>query len=79
MLHTFTGVRANDSVNERDWALTTVWALSMDAVGVDLILMVFSSYVMWYPLKPKRRWGIVALMLGFATCGLIVVGLRWIV
>ena len=55
-----------------------VWAFSMDAVGVGLILMVFSSYVMWYQLKPKRCWGIVALLLGFTTSGIFVAGLRWL-
>lgn len=78
LLHTFTGVRSTDPANERDWVLTTVWALSMDAVGLGLVVMVFSSYIMWYRLKSKRRGGIVALALGFVTCGLFVAGLRWL-
>ncbi len=78
LLHTFTGVRSTDPANERDWVLTTVWALSMDAVGFGLVVMVFSSYIMWYRLKSKRRGGIVALALGFVTCGLFVAGLRWL-
>ena len=40
VLHTFTGVRSGDERNYRDWVLTTVWALSMDAVAVGLLLMV---------------------------------------
>jgi hypothetical protein len=76
VLHTFTGVRTTDVANSRDWVLTTVWALSMDAVAVGLVAMVFSSYIMWYRLKAKRRWGVVALLLGSATCGAFVVGLR---
>jgi hypothetical protein len=78
VLHTFTGVRAADPHNGRDWALTTVWALSMDAVAIGLILMVLGSYVMWFRLKAKRRWGIVALLLGFVSCGAFVAGLRWL-
>lgn len=78
VLHTFTGVRAADTRNGRDWALTTVWALSMDAVAVGLMIMVFGSYVMWFRLKAKRRWGIVALLLGFLSCGAFVVGLGWL-
>ena len=78
VLHTFTGVRATDARNGRDWALTTVWALSMDAVAVGLIVMVFSSYVMWYQLKPKRRGGVIALLLGFASCMAFLAGFRWI-
>jgi hypothetical protein len=78
VLHTFTGMRAGDIANERDWILTSVWALSMDAVALGLIWMVISSYVMWYRLPAKRRGGIVALMLGFAACAAFVAGLQWL-
>lgn len=77
LLHTFTGVRAGDAVNQRDWILTTIWTLSMDAVSIGLIVMVLGSYVMWYRLDGKRPLGIVALVLGFASCGAFVVGVRW--
>ena len=73
-----TGVRMGDSTNDRDWALTTVWALSMDALAVGLILMVVSSLYMWWGLKQKRRFGALALGLGLASCGLFVVGFRWL-
>jgi hypothetical protein len=79
VLHTFTGVRAADTRNARDWTLTTVWALSMDAVAAGLIIMVFSSYIMWYRLKTKRRGGVAALLLGFVSCGAFVLGLRWLI
>jgi hypothetical protein len=79
LLHTFTGVRAADARNVRDWTLTSVWALSMDAVAAGLIVMVFSSYIMWYRLKAKRRGGIVALLLGFVSCCAFVTGLRWLI
>jgi hypothetical protein len=78
VLHTFTGVRAGDTRNRRDWTLTSVWALSMDAVAVGLIVMVLSSYVMWYPLKAKRRAGVVALLLGFVSCSAFLAGFRWL-
>lgn len=78
LLHTFTGVRAGDTRNERDWLLTTVWALSMDAVALGLIWMVVSSYIMWYRLPTKRRGGIVALTLGCVSCAAFVAGLRWL-
>jgi hypothetical protein len=77
-LHTFTGVRRNDARNQRDWILTTVWALSMDALAGGVILMVFSSFYMWWVLKPKRALGLAALGLGIIVCGLFVSGLRWI-
>lgn len=78
LLHTFTGVRAADTINARDWVLTTVWAFSMDAVAVGLIVMVLGSYLMWYRLKDKRRAGAIALVLGVVTCGVFVGGLSWL-
>src|SRR5262245_43709399 len=68
LLHTFTGVPATDTRNARDWMLTRVWAYSMDAVAVGLIVMVFSSYLMFYRLNPKRRGGGIALLLGVVPC-----------
>ncbi len=78
VLHTFTGVRMADPRNQRDWMLTTVWALAMDALAVGLVLMVSTSIYMWYGLKQKRRLGLVTLGLGVLACGLFVVGLKWL-
>ena len=77
-LHTFTGAPAADSRNRRDWTLTTVWALSMDAVAAGLIVMVLGSYVMWFRLRDKRLGGVVALALGFISCGAFIGVLRWL-
>jgi hypothetical protein len=78
ILHTFTGARLDDSRNARDWVLTSVWAWTMDAVAVGLILMVLSSYDMWFELPQKRKLGGVALLTGFLSCGLFCFGLRWL-
>lgn len=78
VLHTFTGVRASDPRNERDWILTRVWALAMDAVAVGLVLMVLSGLWLWWRLPAKRRLGVVSLLLGVVTCFWFVVGLRWL-
>ena len=75
VLHTFTGTPSTDSRHGRDWLLTTVWALTMDAVALGLIVMVLSSYVMWYRLKTKRLAGAVALVLGLISCIVMVCGL----
>lgn len=77
VLHTFTGVRANDPANQRDWILTTVWALAMDAVAAGLIFMVGSGIVMWLGLSGKRLVGMIALASGTVACGWFVIGLRW--
>lgn len=50
----------------------------MDAVAVGLILMVFSSYYMWFELPGKRGLGAVALGVGMLSCGLFCFGLRWL-
>lgn len=78
MLHTFVGVSADDSRNQRDWVVTWLWALSMDAVAAGIILMVLSSYFMWWSLKGKRLLGIAALGSGALVCGLFIAGLRWL-
>ena len=62
VLHTFTGVQMDDPRNSRDWALTSLWAFSMDAVAAGLIFMVLSSLSMWFKLprianlRPVLRW-----------------------
>jgi len=78
LLHTFTGVRASDSINERDWVMTTIWAICMDAVALGSIFMVFSSLYMWWSQTQKLRWGSAALGLGVVSCSFFVVGLRWL-
>ena len=78
ILHTFTGAPAADSRNRRDWTLTTLWALSMDAVAGGLIVMVLGSYVMWFRLRAKRIGGVIALALGFISCGAFIGALRWL-
>jgi hypothetical protein len=75
VLHAFTGVPQASAQSERDWILTTIWAMAMDAVAAGLVLMVVSSYVMWFQLRTRRRSGIVALGAGVACCIALVAGL----
>ncbi|SPE54197.1 membrane hypothetical protein [Verrucomicrobia bacterium] len=78
VLHTFTGIPVENAPTRRDWALTLVWAYSMDAVAAGLIFMVLSSWYMWFELPQKRLPGAVVLSLGSLICGLFCVGLRWL-
>jgi hypothetical protein len=78
MLHTFTGLRLDDPQNQRDWLLTSLWAFAMDFVAVGLILMVLSSFWMWFERKEKRFQGCLALLAGFLACGLFCLGLSWL-
>ena len=75
IFHTFSGSRYNAPAATRDWALTTMWTLSMDALAAGLVVMVLGSYYMWYRLKPKRRLGAAVLIAGFLACGLFLVAL----
>jgi hypothetical protein len=77
ILHSFTGVRMDDSRNGRDWILTSVWALTMDAVAAALLLMVLSSLYMSLELRSKRLGGVIFLSAGLLSCALFCVGLRW--
>lgn len=79
ILHTFTGVRMADPANQRDWSMTTLWAFCMDALALDQILMVLSGIYMWWDQKRKRWLGLIALGAGALSCGLFVIGLRWLV
>jgi len=76
VFHTFSGSRYN-APDQRDWALTTVWVIAMDALAAGLIVMVAGSYYMWYRLKRDHTLGIVALIAGFASCALFFAGFVW--
>jgi hypothetical protein len=75
--HTFSGWRYNAPGTRRDWIVTSVWVVAMDALAAGLLVMVFGSYYMWYRLKPKRTLGWIALSAGILSCGAFVFGLRW--
>lgn len=77
-LHVFSGVSLDDPRQTRDWALTWVWALSMDAVAAGLIFMVLSSLYMWWERPEKRIVGAAVLGVGTLICGLFCLGLRWL-
>ena len=75
--HSFSGSRYNAPATQRDWWVTSVWTLAMDALAIGLAMMVCGSYYMWYRLKPKRTLGVVALAAGWLTCAWFVFGLSW--
>jgi len=75
--HTFSGSRYNVPGTSRDWLLTSLWVVAMDALSVGLLVMVFGSYYMWYRLKPKRTLGWIVLGTGFLSCAVFVVGFGW--
>jgi hypothetical protein len=74
IFHTFSGTRFNQPSSERDWIVTTVWVIAMDALAVGLIVMVFGSYYMWWQLKKRKALGIASLAAGFVACVVFVAG-----
>ncbi|MEO8624769.1 MAG: hypothetical protein ABI625_27040 [bacterium] len=74
-LHKFTGVSLDAPARTRDWALTTVWSLAMDALALGLMILVASGLFLWYRFPAKRVPGLVALGAGMACCGFFLFGL----
>jgi hypothetical protein len=74
-LHHFTGVSMTDPERQRDWWLTTLWRVAMDAIAAGLIVLVASGLYLWYRLKRKRTLGLVVIAAGLACCGFFLFGL----
>ena len=75
IFHTFSGSHFNQPESHRDWIVTTLWVLAMDALAAGLIVMVLGSYYMWYRLKKRHAVGWVVLASGVASCALFLRGL----
>lgn len=73
-LHKFTGVRMDRPNEKRDWLLTKIWSLSMDALAAGLAVLVASGIYLWWRLRQKRAGGTIALTLGIACCGFFLFG-----
>lgn len=74
-LHKLTGVKVGEPALTRDWVLTRVWALAMDALALGMVFLVVSAVYLWYRLPAKRRPGLVALALGAVCCAFFLYGL----
>jgi hypothetical protein len=75
IMHTFSGWRYTSASTSRDWLVTSVWVVAMDALAAGLLVMVIGSYYMWWRLKRMRTVGWVALVAGWASCAFFVYGL----
>lgn len=78
-LHTFSGARGmwNEPVQEKDWWVTRIWSLSMDALCVGVIVIVISSLYMAFQVRERRRRAAFSLALGVLACAFFVWGLSW--
>jgi hypothetical protein len=74
-LHKFTGVRMDEPARTRDWAMTWIWSLAMDALAIGLVVLVLSGLHLWYGLSARRRPGLIALAAGLACCAFFLYGL----
>ena len=74
-LHKFTGVKMDDPTLTRDWMLTRVWSLAMDALSLGLVALVLSGLYLWYRLPGSRTPGMVVLALAIASCIFFLYGL----
>ena len=78
IFHTFSGSRFNQPESHRDWIVTSIWVLAMDALAAGLVVMVFGSYYMWFRFK-RASLGLGALTLtaGYACCALFFRFMWW--
>ena len=74
-LHKFTGVKMDEPAITRDWILTRIWSLAMDAVALGLVLLVLGGLYLWYRLPAKRLPGLAVLAAGIACCAFFLFGL----
>jgi hypothetical protein len=74
IFHTFSGSRFNQPASRRDWIVTSVWVLAMDALAVGLVVMVLGSYYMWWRLKKRKALGVATLFIGVLCCAVFVAG-----
>jgi hypothetical protein len=78
MLHTFTGQSANAPQAERDWLLSRLWSLSMDAVALGLVVLVISSLIMTFGRRERLFGAGIALGLRVAVGAFFLLGPRWL-
>ncbi len=64
-LHTFNGVDKGKPESSPNWAITSIWRFSMDAIAIGLLLLCISSWIMWYKVRKKYRLSWLALAFGF--------------
>lgn len=74
-LHTFVGVAQDEPERRRDWAMTKLWSLAIDATAVGIILLVLGGLAEAWMANPKRLALVLAFGGGLAACLAFVGGL----
>ncbi len=75
-LHTFNGVDKNNPDMQANWLITSVWKLSMDGIAIGLLLLCISSWIMWFKIRERYRWGWIVLIFGLGAAIYFVFVLR---
>ncbi len=64
-LHTFNGTKKDDVLQDSSWWITQIWRITMDGVAIGLILICFSSWIMWFKVRKEYRFGYFAIVAAF--------------
>lgn len=67
ILHTFIGVNKVNPGIPPNWIVTRIWQFVKDVIAIGFIILCISSWIMWYKLRIKYRWGLPVLLLGIAV------------
>lgn len=66
-LHTFNGVNKDNPGIPPNWIITRIWQFTKDVIAIGFIILCISSWIMWYKLRKKYKWGLPVLLLGIAV------------
>jgi hypothetical protein len=73
-LHHFTGVSMGEPSRTRDWWLTRVWSLCIDAIALGLVVLVVTGVYLWWRLGKKRPPGAAMILTGTLVCAAFLYG-----
>jgi hypothetical protein len=65
-LHTFNGYNTDDPDRPPNWIITRIWQFAKDIIAIGFIILTFTSWVMWFKIRKRYKWGLLFLLSGFA-------------
>ena len=71
-LHTFNGVNKDQLSNSPNWWITAAWRFSMDVIAIGLILVCFTSWIMWIKVRNEFKLGYATILISFLLAGYFV-------
>jgi hypothetical protein len=66
ILHTFNGVNKENPDIQPNWIVTLIWQFAKDMIAIGFILLSVTSWIMWYKVRKRYRWGLPILILSIA-------------